>query len=90
MTTQLEMYIAKQSEIVEKYNGQIIAVKDGEVLGSFSSKLEALRAMQKDNYQPGSFMIVKCTEGDEEYTATFRSRVDFKQTGRPFPDLCPA
>ena len=90
MTTQLEMYKAKQGEIVKEYNGQIISVKDGVVLGAYSNRVAALHDMQEKNHQPGSFMIIKCTPGDEEYTAVYRSRVEFKQTGLPISDPCQA
>jgi hypothetical protein len=80
MKSQLDMYIANQREIVKEYDGQIIALKDGEVLGAYPTKLAALRAMQAANYPPGSFMIVKCTPGDEEYTAIFHNHlVSFEQ-----------
>lgn len=75
MPSQLEMYKAHQAELVKKYAGQIIAVKDGEYQGSYGSKVEALRAMQEKNFAPGSFLIIRCTAGDEEYTRRFRSRV---------------
>ena len=83
MVSQLDMYKANQSEIVKKYNGQIIAVKDGNVLAAYPTRTEAAQAMKKENHPLGSFMIIKCTPGDEEYTAIFRSRVEFKQTGVP-------
>jgi len=83
MSSQLEMYIERQSEIVKEYNGKIIAVKDGEVLGGYPTEVHALRAMQKANYSPGSFIILKCTPGNEEYTTSYRARPRFTQTGIP-------
>ena len=76
MASQLEMYQARQNEIVKEHNGKIIAVKDGEVQGVFDSKVEALRLMQ-EKYAPGTFMIIRCTPDDEEYTAVFHSRAVF-------------
>jgi len=73
MPTQLDMYKARQNELVREYNGKIIAVKDGEVLGTYPSKTEALDAMC-EHFASGSFLITKCTPGDEEYTLRFRSR----------------
>ena len=80
MTTQLEMYKVKQSEIVKEYNGKIIAVKDGVVQGEYPNKLAALQDMQA-KFPPETFLILKCTEGNEEYTAVFHSRVSFNQVG---------
>jgi len=81
MASQLDMYKANQSEIVKEFNGRIIAVKDGVVQGAYPSKLAALRDMQSKGFEPGTFMIIKCTEGENEYTAIFHSRVSFRQTG---------
>jgi len=76
MSTQLDMYTARQAEIVREYNGKIIVVKDGEVLGAYPSKTEAFDAAVKQ-YSPGGFIVIKCTPGDEEYTRRFRSRAIF-------------
>jgi len=84
MSSQLDMYKANQSEIVKGYNGQIIAVKDGVVQGAYPSKLAALRDMQSKGFEAGTYMIIKCTEGENEYTAVFHSRVSFKPTGAAF------
>jgi len=81
MQDQLDLYRKNQPEIAKIYNGKIIAVKDGVVQGEYPSKVEALRAMQEKQYPQGSFMIIRCTEGDEEYTATFHSRVSFMESG---------
>lgn len=71
--TELELYIKKQPELIEKYNGKIIALHHGEVEGVFTTKLDALEAMRA-KYAPGDFMIIKCTPGDNEYTCRFRPR----------------
>ena len=76
MPTQLDMYKMSQHEIVRQYEGQIIAVKDGKVLGAYPSKTEALDAMC-ERFAPGSFLVIKCTPGDKEYTLRFRSRSIF-------------
>jgi len=82
MSTQLDMYKARQHEIVREYNGKIIAVKDGEVLGAYPSKTEAFDAVVRQ-YSPGEFIVIKCTEGDEEYTRRFRSRAIFSTAEAP-------
>lgn len=66
--SQLDMYIQNQDKLVEKYNGQIIAVKDGECLGVFPSLLDGYRAMKAQGLNDGEFMVIKCTPGDKEYT----------------------
>ena len=47
MTSQLDMYIKNQAKIASEYNGKIIAVKDGEVIGTYSDKYLAWKDMQK-------------------------------------------
>ena len=67
MATQLKMYKANQAEIAREYDGKIIAVKDGKVLGVYPSKTEAFDATIK-RYAQGEFMVILCTPGDEQYT----------------------
>jgi hypothetical protein len=71
--SQLKMYIQRQNALVAEYNGKIIALKDGEVLGAYPTKTDALEDMRRRHLVPGEFMIIKCTPGDEEYTARFHT-----------------
>jgi hypothetical protein len=71
MTTQLDFYVKNQSGLLKLYEGKIIALKDGEVLGVYPSKAAALHATLDAGHAPGSFMIILCTQGDGEYTARF-------------------
>jgi hypothetical protein len=71
--TQLEMYIRRQDALVAEYNGRIIALKDGEVLGEYPTRTDALEDMQRRRLVPGEFMIIKCTPGDGEYTTRFHT-----------------
>jgi len=73
---EFEYYISHQDELVEKYNGKIIVIKDNEVIGVFDSDLEAIRETTK-KHKLGTFMVKKCEPGKESYTQTFRSRVTF-------------
>jgi hypothetical protein len=77
MKNQLDYYIEKQDELVKKYNGKIIALKDGEFKGVFKTRTEALRAMRAAGYEPGSYFIRLCTPGEEQYTAYYQSNVSF-------------
>ncbi|MCL1916385.1 MAG: hypothetical protein FWG17_06760 [Desulfovibrionaceae bacterium] len=53
-SAQLDMYRARQADIVRQYDGKIIAVKDGEVQGVYATKTEALDAMCR-RFTPGDF-----------------------------------
>ncbi|MDR2368293.1 MAG: hypothetical protein LBF58_09335 [Deltaproteobacteria bacterium] len=79
MKSQLDYYIDNQDELVKKYNGKIIALKDGECEGVYGSKTAALKSMLAAGHEPGTFMIILCTPGDGQYTATFHSNVSFDQ-----------
>ena len=69
-----EWYLANQDALVEKYDGKVIAIKDGEVLGVYDSELAAVTDTRK-RHEQGTFIVQRVSEGDEAYTATFRSRV---------------
>jgi hypothetical protein len=81
MKTQLDYYIENQDYLVSKYNNQLIVVKDGNYMGTFNSKTEALQTMQNNGHDPGTFIIIFCTPGDGEYTAHFHSNITFDQVG---------
>ncbi len=67
-------YIAHQDELVKKYNGKHLVIKDEKVVGAYDAPLDALTEARK-NYEQGTFLIQLCTPGEEAYTATFHSRV---------------
>jgi hypothetical protein len=71
MKSQLDMYKERQAELLKDYDGKIIALKDGECLGAFDSKLDAYRAMVAEGLKEGEYMIILCAEGDSEYTSYF-------------------
>ena len=71
--TQLDMYIRRQNALIAEYNGKIIALKDGEVLGVYPTKTDALEDMLRKRLVSGEFIIIKCTPGNEEYTARFHT-----------------
>lgn len=73
---EFEYYINHQDELVEKYRGKFIVIKDNEVLGAFDSDLEAIKETTK-KHELGTFMVQKCEPGKESYTQTFHSRVAF-------------
>jgi hypothetical protein len=69
-------YLDNQDELVKKYNGKFIVIKDKSVVGSYDTDSEALFESTKQ-YELGTFIIQKCTPGEEAYTQTFHSRVAF-------------
>ena len=67
-------YLEHQDELVEKYNGRFIVIKDCKVIGVFDSELEAVEKTA-EKYELGTFLVQKCEPGIESYTQTYHSRV---------------
>ena len=83
----LEAYKAQQDVLVAKYSGKILAWYNGELVGVFDSKTEAMQEM-KNKFEPGSFLIIKCAPGNAEYTRRFRSRVHIIPTLNDYSVVC--
>jgi hypothetical protein len=75
--SQLDMYKENQNEIVNQYQGKIIAVKDGYCIQAFDSLVEASRAMKDKGFTEGDYLIIKCTPGNSEYSAFFANCIMF-------------
>lgn len=75
--SELDLYRRHQADLVRRYDGKILALRQGKVEGVYDSKVDALRDMKARAFAPGTFLIVRCTPGDGEYTRRFRSRVSF-------------
>lgn len=73
---ELEYYITHQDELVEKYNGKFIVIKNCEVIGAYNTALEAVETT-KQKHSLGTFIVQKCEPGEEGYTQTYHSRVSF-------------
>lgn len=69
-------YLEHQVELVAKYEGKYLVLKDNDIVGVFDSQGEAyMDSISK--YELGTFLIQKCTAGDEDYTQHYYSRVTF-------------
>ncbi len=73
---EFEFYLSHQDELVEKYDGKYIVIKDGVVIGDYDDDLTAVTATQK-LHELGTFLVQKVSEGDAEYSQIFHSRVGF-------------
>ena len=71
---EFKYYIDHQAELVEKYDGKFIVIKDCKVIGAFDSELEAINTTS-EQYELGTFLVQKCEPGSESYTQTYHSRV---------------
>lgn len=73
---EFEWYLVNQAELVEKYNGKYLVIKNQEVIGTYDQELEAIEETSKQ-HEMGSFLVQKCEPGSESYTQMFHSRVAF-------------
>ena len=73
---EFKYYLDNQQELVEKYEGKVLVIKDQQVIGVFDSELQAVEETSKE-HALGSFLVQKCEPGEESYTQTFHSRVVF-------------
>lgn len=73
---EFKYYLEHQDELVKQYNGRVIVIKDNEILGDFESEIDAIAEISK-THKIGTFLVQKCTPGEDEYTHTFHSRVAF-------------
>ena len=73
---EFKYYLAHQNELVEKYNGKFIVIKDEKVIGAYASESDAIETTAK-THELGTFLVQKCEPGTAGYTHTFHSRVVF-------------
>jgi hypothetical protein len=71
-----EWYLTNQTELVKKYNGKFLVIKDNKVVGVYGEEYDAF-VESEGKYDPGTYLIQKCTPGNEAYTQSFSSRVIF-------------
>ena len=71
---EFKFYLDNKKDLVKKYRGKFIVIKNNEVIGSYDSKIEAYEESKKEN-ELGTFLIQYVEKGDESHTATFYSRV---------------
>ncbi len=76
LKSEFDYYRAHQSELLKDYNGKYVVIKGETVLGAYDDASTAIKETSK-NHPKGTFLVQKCTPGDDAYTATFHSRVSF-------------
>ncbi len=74
LEAQFQYYLDHQDELVAKYNGRVIVIKDEEVIGVFDDVVEAVIETSK-THEMGTFLVQKCQP--ELEMVTFHSRIRF-------------
>ena len=73
---QFDYYLEHQDELVEKYDGKVLVIKDFQVIGAYDDELEAAQETVKTE-ELGTFIVQRCTPGDSAYTMTLFSQAAF-------------
>jgi len=70
---ELDFFIDHQAELVSKYRGQILLLKDAAVVGAYPTPLAAEAAAQV-RFESGTYMLQPCEPGPGAYTVTVSSQ----------------
>lgn len=70
LKTEFQYYLDHQDELVKKYAGKYLIIKDAEVKGVYDSKSDAYFEGQK-KYDLGTFLIQFCAPGNMSFTQTY-------------------
>jgi hypothetical protein len=66
---ELSYFQKNQDDLVKKYNGKTLVIKNSSVLGAYDTPLIAYKETVKV-HKPGSFMLQPCKPGPDAYTVT--------------------
>jgi hypothetical protein len=65
--TELKYFIANQDELVRRFRGTVLVIRNEEVVGAFPTAMEAYLAAGKQ-FPAGSYMLQPCEPGTSAYT----------------------
>jgi hypothetical protein len=68
-------FTENHDEIFRVYPNKFVVLSDKSVVLAKDSFVEAYEAAIAAGYQPGSFLVQECTEGDSAYTQYFSSPI---------------
>ena len=73
---EFQFYLDHQDELVKRYEGKYIVIKNGEILSAYDNELTAITETQR-SHPLGTFLVQLVSRGPDAYTQTFHSRVVF-------------
>lgn len=73
---EFQYFLDHQDELVKRYRGKYIVIKDAQVIGAYDDEMVAMTETAKQ-HELGTFLVQRCEPGNECYTQTFHSRVSF-------------
>ena len=71
---EFQWYLANKADLISKYEGQFLVIKNKEVLGVFDSDMEAIRQTVLE-HELGTFLVQECSSDPYSTSATFHSRI---------------
>ncbi len=71
---EFQYYLDNQNELVNKHNGKVIVIVGKKVINEYPDKMEAYLDSIK-TYKEGTFLIISCSPGGDDYTFSQRSRI---------------
>ena len=71
-----KFYLKNQAELVKKYKGKFLVIKDEKIVSVFGTREEAYNNAVAQ-YKLGTFLIQECLESNKDVIQTFNSRVAF-------------
>ncbi len=71
---EFQYYLDHQDELVEEYDGKVVVIKDGQVIGVYDEDIEAVTATIKE-HELGTFLVKRVAPGTESHTQVYHSRV---------------
>lgn len=69
---EFQWYLDNQDKFVKLYDGKVLVIKKAQVLGAYSSEVEAVTVTMK-KHKLGTFLVQKCSPGNKDYTVTFHT-----------------
>ena len=69
-------YLDHQEEILKKFEGKVVIIKDEAVINNFDNYNDAY-FYAKSYLEEGTYILQRCSSGNQDYSQTFHSRVVF-------------
>ena len=76
LNVEFRYYLDNQDKLLKMYNNRFLVIVGQEVVGDYDDFEQAL-FQSAEKYEPGTFLVQECTEGEDAYTQTFHSRAIF-------------
>lgn len=73
---EFKYYLGNQEELVKKYKGKFVVIKNKKVIGVYETEQEAINESKK-KHKLGTFLVQQCMPGSDNYTQAYNSRVSF-------------